>query len=143
MRSISSFVLSSILFLNAAVLAAASPATAPVRTLSETQKNAMRSIQAESERQSAPIAQKLRETLRTVYGNLLSDKPDPSLDRKLDGAIKETADQLLSIKSQSIRDMVALLTPDQKKLVRSELGKPGAPDDLIDLIVGLLGGADK
>ena len=143
MRSIPAFVLSSMLCVNTATLTVASPAPSPpASALSDAQKNAMRSIQAESERQSAPIAQKLSEALKAVYGNLLSDKPDASLGRKLDGEIKETAGQLLSIKSQSIRDTVALLTPEQKKLVRSELGKPGTPDDLTDLIVRLLGSTE-
>jgi Spy/CpxP family protein refolding chaperone len=144
MRSIPTVVLASMLILNSAALTAASPPPSPrARTLSEAQKNAMRSIQAESERQSVPVAQKLGETLRSVYANLLSDKPDAALDRKLDGEIKETAGQLLSIKSRSIRDIVALLTPEQKTLVRSEFGKTGVPDDPIDLIVHVLGSAEK
>ena len=64
---------------------------------------------------------------------MLADKPDVDLRAKLDNEMKETTWELLSIKGQSIRDSVAVLTPEQKLLVRTEMAKPGAPADLMEV----------
>jgi len=48
--------------------------------------------------------------------------------------MKETTWRLLTIKGQAIRETVNVLTPGQKKLIKSEMRKPGAPADLGELI---------
>jgi hypothetical protein len=50
---------------------------------------------------------------------------------------------LLSIKGQSIRDMVKVLTREQKRLIKSEMTKPGAPGDLLELITKVFGIPEK
>ena len=50
---------------------------------------------------------------------------------------------LLSIKGQSIREMVKVLTPEQKQLIRVEMTKPGAPGDLSELIMKVFGVPEK
>lgn len=103
-------------------------------TLTEAQKQAIKRIQAESEKRAAPAALRLAEVVRRVYENMLADKPDEELRSRLSAEMKEAAWELLAIKGQSIRETVNVLTPEQKQLVRDEMRKPGAPADLSEVI---------
>lgn len=51
--------------------------------------------------------------------------------------------ELLTIKGQSIRDSVAVLTLEQKALLKSEMRKPEAPADLTELMDRLFAPATK
>ena len=66
---------------------------------------------------------------------MLSEKEEDSLRLRYSREMNEAVVGILAVKGQSIRDMVRVLTPEQKKFIRSEMRKPGAPGDLSELIM--------
>lgn len=136
------------------LLATAKPATAQTapkaektpeapRSLSEEQKQAINRIRVESEKRAAPAALRLAEIVSKIYENMLADKPDEQLRATLSEQMKEVAWELLSIKGQSIRDTVNVLTPEQKRLVKAEMRKSGASGDLSEVIARMFNLAGK
>ncbi|MEP6636311.1 MAG: hypothetical protein ABJB97_06260 [Acidobacteriota bacterium] len=119
----------------------ATQATSP--SLSDAQKERIKAIKTASERKAAPLALHLAATVRRVYQNMLADKPDEKLRLTLSRDMHATAGALLTLKGQSIRETVNVLTPEQKRLIKSEMGKPGAPADLNELIEQTFHLADK
>ena len=111
--------------------------------LSEAQMQAIKSILAESKKKAAPVALRLGLTAKQVYENILSDKPDEAVAERLSKEMKEVVGELVSIRGQSMRDSVKVLTPEQKQLLKSELVKPGAPADLMELIIRLFNIPEK
>ena len=103
-------------------------------TLSEAQRQAIKSIKAEGEKKAAPLALQLAATAKQIYENMLSEKEDEALRLRLSKEMDETLLKIVALKGQSIRDTVAVLTPAQRQLVREEMRKPGAPGDLSELI---------
>lgn len=103
-------------------------------TLSEAQRRTIARIKAESEKRAAPAAARLAGVVSGLYANMLADRPDERQRAKLDAELKELTWELLVIKGQLMRDTVAVLTPEQKQLVKSEMKKPGAPADLSEVI---------
>ncbi len=83
-------------------------------------------------------AQKFGEIARRIDRNLLSDTPDDELHRRLSADLVDTVVGLvrtaMDIKLNAVRELVKVLTPEQKKLVLAELDKPGANPDLTELI---------
>jgi hypothetical protein len=65
---------------------------------------------------------------------MLRDKPDEQLRARLSSEMKEATWKLLAIKGQAVRETVGVLTPEQKRLVKIEMRKPGAPGDLSEVI---------
>jgi LTXXQ motif family protein len=129
--------LTALLFLTA--LASASAQTGAVKldaahTLTEAQKTKLKNIREAAEKKAASAALRLAEIVKNIYNNMLAETPDEKLRLLLSGEMKEAAWTLLSIKGDSIRDMVAVLTPAQKELLKTEMRKPGAPADLSDII---------
>ena len=117
--------------------------TANIPPLSEEQKKSLKGIKVESEKKAAPIALRFAGIVRQVYENMLADKPDKKLRAKLDAEMKETGWELLMIKGQSMFDAVAVLTPEQKRILKAEMMKPGAPADMGELIEKTFKLADK
>jgi Spy/CpxP family protein refolding chaperone len=111
--------------------------------LSEAQMQAIKSILAESKKKAAPVALRLGLTAKQVYENILSDKPDEAVAERLSKEMKEVVGELVSIRGQSMREAVKVLTPEQKQLLKSEMAKPGAPADLMELIVHLFNIPEK
>lgn len=107
---------------------------ANIPSLSEEQKKSLMAIKVESEKKAAPIALRFAGIVKRIYENMLADKPNPRLRAKLDAEMKETGWQLLMIKGQSMFDAVAVLTPEQKRILKAEMMKPGAPADMGELI---------
>src|SRR5258705_9385212 len=101
-----------------------------VHTLSDAQKQAIKHIHVASEMRAALPALRLARVVSQIYRNMLADKPDEKLRARLAAEMKEVTWQLLVIKGEAIRQTVNVLTPEQKQLIRSEMGKPGAPADL-------------
>ena len=114
--------------------ASAQNASATKYPLSSDQLAAFKKIKTETERKAAPVAIELAGTARKIFANMLADKEDQKLRRKLNKQLHLSAGRLLDIKGQSFREMLAVLTPDQKQIVRAEMEKPGAPVDIGDLI---------
>jgi hypothetical protein len=111
--------------------------------LSEAQRQALKSVKAESEKKVAPLAIQLAATVKQIYENMLSDKEDEALRLRLSKEMDETVLKVLAVKGQVIRDTIALLTPAQKQLVREEMRKPGAPGDLSELIERLFNAPEQ
>jgi Spy/CpxP family protein refolding chaperone len=89
---------------------------------------------SQTEKQNARIA----EIARSIDRNLLSGKPDEALDRKLSAEFSaEVASMVTSAietKLAATREIVKLLTPEQKAALLAELGKPGVNPDITQLI---------
>lgn len=102
--------------------------------LSEAQLKRMQEIRTAAAKKAAPVALMLAATVKQIYENMLADKEDDALRQKLDKQLNEIGSQILAVKGQSIRDMVGVLTPEQKQFVKTELAKPGATGDLGEMI---------
>ncbi len=89
---------------------------------------------AQTEKQTAKIA----EIAKNIDRNLLSGKPDDELDRKLSADFAAEVTSMVSgaiqAKLTATREMVKVLTPDQKAALLAELEKPGANPDITELI---------
>jgi hypothetical protein len=140
LQSLSVVVLVVVSIAAASARAANSPQERPSLSLSDAQVAAMKRIKSESEKQAAPLAVQLAAVAKRIYENMLSDKEDQKLRRRLSLQMNGIAGKLLAIKGQSIRDTVAVLTPEQKRTLRDEMRKPGAPADLTELISKLFAG---
>ena len=103
-------------------------------TLSDAQQQAIKRIRGNSEKRAALPALRLARVISQIYKNMLADKPDEKLRVKLAAEMKEVTWRLLEIKGDAIRQTVNVLTPQQKQLIKAEMGKPGAPADLSELI---------
>lgn len=120
-----------------------SPLPEAVPRLSPAQLQAIKSVRAESEKKAAPLALRLATVAKQIYENMLSEREDAALRRKLSREMDGVATQLLAIKGQSIRGMVRVLTPEQRSFVRSEMRKPDAPGDLSELITRVFSVPEK
>jgi len=136
MSKIKAFPILAAAFLFAAVALAANAqeASAPKHTLSPEQLAALKKINGEETNQSAPLAIELTATAREIVANMLSDKENETLRQKLNTHLHQMAGQMLDIKGQSFRRMIAILTPDQRSLLRAEAQKPTATSNVADLI---------
>jgi uncharacterized membrane-anchored protein YjiN (DUF445 family) len=106
----------------------------PARTLTDSQKQAIKSIQADAERRAAAAALRLAGIVSKVYANMLADKPDARLRATLSARMEKATWTLLSIKGQSVYETLRVLTPAQRQLVRGEMRKPGAPMALSEVV---------
>lgn len=102
--------------------------------LSEAQLAKMKEIREASAKKAAPAALELAATVKQIYDNMLSEKEDPNLRKKLSKQMDKAAAQLFAVKGQSIRDMLGVLTPEQKQIVKAEMMKPGASADLGEIM---------
>ena len=104
-----------------------------LRQLSPQQVVSLKSIKTNIEKEAAPLAKQLAVTVKQVYENMLADKPDEKRRKKLSKQMTATTGKLLLVKGNSIREMIGVLTPEQKELLKSEMKKPDAPADLSEL----------
>jgi Spy/CpxP family protein refolding chaperone len=111
--------------------------------LTAEQVQTIKSIRAESEKKAAPFASRLASVAKQIYENMLSEKEDEALRRRLSGEMDEVVVELLAIKGQSIREMVRVLTPEQRQFIRREMQRPGAPGDLSELIMKVFNITEK
>jgi hypothetical protein len=111
--------------------------------LSEAQRLDIKRIQVSAEKKAAPAVLRLAGIVKQIYDNMLADVPDEQLRSRLSGRMRAATWELLAIKGQSIRDIVNVLTPAQKQLVKSQMGKPGAAADLAEVISHTFKLADK
>lgn len=106
-------------------------------TLTDAQRQAIKRIQTDAEKQAAPAALRLAEIVNKIYENMLADEPDEKLRADLSAQMEKATWSLLSIKGQSIHDIIRVLTPAQRQLVRVEMRKPGSPADLSEVVARL------
>lgn len=102
--------------------------------LTPAQRTKMIAIQKDAEQKAAPAAAHLAEITRQIYANMLAETPDEALRTKLSGEMRDAVWQLFEIKGQSIHDAIRVLTPTQRKQLKTEMVKPGAPADITELI---------
>lgn len=105
-----------------------------VNLLSDAQKQALRNIQARSEQSAKPFALHMAQVTKRIYANMLADKPNDTLRKQLGTEIDSVVVELLHVKGDSIRDVIGILTPAQRNLIRQEMAKPDAPADLTETI---------
>jgi Spy/CpxP family protein refolding chaperone len=138
-------------FFFGAMLASGTAQTPPVAPdtsdaqphLTAAQLQSIKSIHTESEKKAAPLALRLALAAKRIYENMLSEKEDEALRQRLSREMDEVVVGMLAIKGQSIREIVRVLTPEQRQLVRSEMQKPGAPGDLSELIMRVFNVPEK
>jgi Spy/CpxP family protein refolding chaperone len=119
----------------------------PAPSLTAEQKQTLQEMlqKAENETKTSvePLAQKLAVTAKSIDINLLSDHPDAALDAKLSGdladAVAQTVRSAMELRLRVVREIIKVLTPEQKKLVQAELEKPGANPDLAETVAKMFG----
>jgi len=89
---------------------------------------------AQVDKQNAKIA----EIARNIDRNLLSVQPNEELDRKLSAdfaaEVTNLVNATIQAKLAAVREMVKVLTPEQKIVLLAALEKPGANPDLAELV---------
>lgn len=136
------FMLSALVCVSAATARAQAGHDDPIiadaaHTLTDAQKQSIKRIQTEAEKQAAPVILQLAGIVNKTYENMLADQPDEKLRADLSAQMEKAVWTLFSIKGQSIHDIVRVLTPAQRQLVKAEMHKPGAPEDLSEVVAHL------
>lgn len=111
--------------------------------LTDAQKQAIAEIRSHAEKRAAPLALGMALTVRQIYENMLAEKPDEKLRAELSKRLQTTASELLTIKGQSIREAVNVLTIEQKHFIKEKMGKRDAPQDLMEVIIKSFNLPDK
>lgn len=114
--------------------AKAKPTDAPKYPLSEEQKRAIHSILAKSKVEGAVLGLAGVQGAKEFDENVLSETPSAESDRKATRRLLDSLAGLAELRLETIREVVALLTPEQKRLLRDEMSKPGAPTALLEVL---------
>ena len=114
--------------------AAPNPAAQDVPALTDAQTSAIRALQSESEQKTTQVAVQLAAVVQRIYDNNLSDTPNEELRVSLDNQMKELVWQMLLVKGNAMWAAFRLLTPEQKRIVRTEIARPRPPGDLPDVM---------
>ena len=114
------------------------PATALTPAQRQTLRQIAQSAEKETKIQAEAAGRQMGEIAKRIDLNLLSDTPDDALHAKLStelaNAVVTLVRAAIAAKLNTARDLVKVLTPEQKKLVIAELNKPGANPDLTELL---------
>jgi hypothetical protein len=101
-------------------------------------KQVIAAAEAELKTKAQAAAVDLATIAKDIDRNILSETPDPELDRelraKLISAVTEVVRLAIAAKLAAVWEIGKLLTPEQKKLLLAELEKPGANPDLSELV---------
>jgi hypothetical protein len=120
----------------AAAFAQGNPALTPAQR--DVLVKLLTSVEAEAKRTGQAGAEKIAAVAREIDRNILSEKPDAELDRKLRtqlvDAVMDTVRVAMNARLDAVTQIVKVLTPDQKKLLLAELDKPGTDPDLAELV---------
>jgi hypothetical protein len=114
------------------------PAVQEPPSLNDAQKSAIRALQGDSEQKTREAAGQLAGVVQKIYENNLSDTPNEELRATLDNQMKELVWQMVAIKGNAMWAAFRMLTPEQKRFVRTEIARPrptGDLPDVLDLIV--------
>ncbi|MFL6255788.1 MAG: hypothetical protein ACJ74T_12315 [Pyrinomonadaceae bacterium] len=114
--------------------AVAPKADALAYPLSDEQKRAIQSILAKSKLVGAPLALLGAEGAKEFDENVLAESPDAALDERATKQLLDSLAGVARLRLQTIKDVVALLTPEQKRLLRAEMSKPGTPTALLEVL---------
>jgi len=106
--------------------------------LTDAQKQMLKAADTEFSAKIQPLAEKLGRTAKELDRVLLSDKRDPEVERKLADELADAVSQIVTgairLRVAAVHDIVNTLTPEQKKLLLTELDRPDANPDLIELM---------
>lgn len=108
--------------------------SAPAYPLSEEQKSAIRSILTKSKLEGAVLALLGAQAAKEFDENVLAEAPAAASDERATKQLLDALAGVARLRLQTIRDVVALLTPEQKRLLRAEMSKPGTPTALLDVL---------
>jgi Spy/CpxP family protein refolding chaperone len=109
-------------------------AAAPKYPLSEEQKRAIQSIMAKGKVEGAVLGLAGVQGAKEFDENVLSETPSAESDQKATKKLLDSLAGLAELRLETIREVVALLTPEQKRLLRDEMSKPGAPSALLEAL---------
>jgi hypothetical protein len=112
----------------------AAGADAPKYPLSDEQKSAIRSIVAKSKAEGAVLGLAGAQGAKEFDENVLSESPSAEADAKATKKLLDSLAGVAELRLETIRQVVALLTPEQKRLLREEMSKPGTPTALLDVL---------
>lgn len=112
----------------------AAAADAPAYPLSEGQKSAIRSILSKAKLEAVPLALLGAQAAKAFDENVLAEAPAAAEDERTTKQLLDSLAGVANLRLQTIRDVVALLTPEQKRLLRAEMSKPGTPTALLDVL---------
>jgi hypothetical protein len=110
--------------------------------LTEPQKKALekakQTMDSETKTKTVAISLKLAALAKSLDRNMLADPPDPETDKRLLNDLVQTVTEMvagvLQTKIAADREVVKLLTPEQKKILLAEIEKADANPDLAELI---------
>lgn len=123
--------------------AAEKSADAPAYPLSEEQRRAIQSILTKSKIEGAALLLNGAQGAKEFDDNILSDKPDAEADRKAHSKLADALAGATDLRLETIREVVALLTPEQKRILKAEMAKPGMHEGLLDVMARVFGLSDK
>ena len=107
-------------------------------TLTEAQKQMLKSAETDLAGKMAPLAEKVSRAASDLNRALVAEKGDPDTQRKLAddlaNAVSGLAAEAIRLRVSALRAIVDSLSPEQKSLLRAELDKPGADADLLNVI---------
>lgn len=109
-------------------------ADAPKYPLSDEQRSAIRSIISKSKAEGAVLGLAGAQGAKEFDDNVLSESPSAESDRKAAKRLLDSLAGLAELRLETIREVVAVLTPEQKRLLREEMSKPGAPAALLEVL---------
>ncbi len=117
-----------------AAAAKAGVADAPKYPLSEEQKRAIHSIIAKSKAEGAVLGLAGAQGAKEFDENVLSESPNTEADAKATKKLLDALAGVAELRLEAVREVVALLTPEQKRMLREEMSKPGTPTALLDVL---------
>jgi hypothetical protein len=109
-------------------------ADAPKYPLSDEQRRAIQSVIAKGKAEGALLALAGAQGAKEFDENVLSDSPGAEADAKATKKLLDALAGVAELRLETIREVVALLTPEQKRLLREEMSKPGTPTALLDVL---------
>jgi hypothetical protein len=112
----------------------AAASDAPAYPLSDGQKRAIQSILAKSKVEGVALGLLGAQAAKAFDENVLADAPAGAEDERTTKQLLDSLAGLARLRLQAIKDVVALLTPEQRRLLRAEMSKPGTPTALLDVL---------
>jgi hypothetical protein len=109
-------------------------ADAPAYPLSDEQKRVIQSILTKSKVEGAVLALMGAQGARAFDENVLAESPDAASDERATKQLLNSLAGVAKLRLQAIRDVVALLAPGQRRLLRAEMSKPGTPTALLEVL---------
>jgi hypothetical protein len=114
--------------------AAPQTAAAPAYPLSDEQGRAIQSILTKSKAAGVALGLMGAQAAQAFDENVLAEAPAAASDERATKQLLDSLAGLAKLRLQAIRDVVALLTPEQRRLLRAEMSKPGTPTALLDVL---------